>query len=291
MQGGIDDVRNALSANINRVAYCLLPMAYAHTLPWGKEEDYLNNLYSAINTSASLASSLPLSTAQSNYLLRIEGAKVHKTIWVDFLVRGKRQSCDIGDILVISKYVDPQGILSRNICFLQVKVSNKNKRFDTWKIDRKQLQFYLRWPTVQSCYTGRALTQHLLLQNLRVSHKNRLFSPYLLLGRNWQPGLLCGPSPWITGTDLVAAASHASGKMQGPLELPFLTHLIQLLFQTTGERDFLRYKSKNANLTQLGDTLLQYVNLNDPPEGEGKPFLVMTLTIKKVPEPQQHVNS
>lgn len=286
MKVGIDDVRKALSTDFDRVAYCLLPMACAHNMPWSEEEDFLNNLNAAMKTSAGLAGNLLLSTAQSKYALRVEGAKVHKRIWVDFLLRRKPQSCEIGDILIVSKYIDPNGVLSRSVCFLQVKASDKRKRLDTWKIDKRQLGFYVRWPTIQSCYTGLVLTKNVLLQNLKVNHKNRLFSPYLLVGRNWQPGLLCGPSSWITGPDLIAAASHASGIMHGPLELPFLSHLIQLLFQTTGERDILNYKTRNANLKQLVDRLLRYVNLNDPPEGEGRPFLVVTLTVKKIVEAQ-----
>jgi hypothetical protein len=121
---------------------------------------------------------------------------------------------------------------------------------------------------------------------LKISHKNRLFSPYLLVGRDWQPPIFCGPSSWITGPDLISVASHAGKNMNGPLELPFLFHLIQLVFQTSGERDISSYKTRNQNLKQLVDTLLHHVNLNDPPEGEGRPFLAVALTVKKIVEPQ-----
>jgi hypothetical protein len=284
VKGGLNDFRKALSTNFVDAVFCLLPMAYAHIAPWNKEEEYLNKFSSAIRTATILASKLPLSTTNYRYSLGIDGKKVHKTIWVDFLQKRKRQSCEIGDILIVSKYVDSCGILSRSICFLQVKASNRKKRIDTWKIDRNQVDFYLRWPTIQNCYTGRAVHKHVLLQNLNVCHTNKFFSPYLLLGRNWQPSLLFGPSPWITSVDLVATASHDSGKMQGPLEIPLLSYLIQLLFQTTGERDISNHKTKNANLRQLTDAIFKYVNLNDPPEGEGRPFLVMTFTVKRVEE-------
>jgi hypothetical protein len=261
-------------------------MAYANQMPWTKEEEFLNNFNAAVKTSAALAGGLLLSSAQSKYSLRVIGEKVHKRIWVDFLLRHKLRSCEIGDILIVSKYIESNRTISRSVCFLQVKASDKIKRLDTWKIDRKQLNLYVRWPSIQICYTGRGLAKNVLSRNLKVDHKNRLFSPYLLVGRNWQPSLFCGPSSWITGPDLIAAASQANGKMHGPLELPFLFYLIQMLFQTTGERDVLNNKVKNANLKCLVDSLLQYVNLNDPPEGEGRPFLVITLTVKRVVEPQ-----
>lgn len=286
MKVRINDVREALSTDFDKVVYCLLPLAFAHNVPWSKEEDFLNNLNTAVKTSANLASGLFPSTPQGKYSLRIEGAKVHKRIWVDFLLRGRHQSCEIGDLMLISKYVARAGTVSRSICFLQVKAPDMAKRFDFWKIDRKQLSFYLRWPTINNCHVGLGSTKNVLLQNLKVEHRNRLFSPYLLVGRNWQPSPFSGPSSWITGPDLVAGATYKKQKMHGPLELPFLFHLIQLLFQTTGEKDILNYRTKNANLKRLVDTLLQYVNLNDPPEGEGRPFLVVTLTVKRVSEPQ-----
>lgn len=285
MTTNINDVRKALSSDFDNLAGCLLPMGYAHTVPWSNEEDYLNNLYFATQWSKQLSSKLVLSTPKSNYSLRIDCEKVHKRILVEFPFKRKLQSCEIGDILIVSKYVDPHGILSRNVCFIQVKVSDKKKRFDVWKIDEKQLYFYSKWPIINNCYTGRGSNRHILLKNLKISHRNRLFSSYLLLGRSRHPGLSYGPYPWITGTDLVATASNRNGKMQGPLEVAFLYHLIQLIFQVNGERDISKYKSNNSNLTQLVNRLLKYVNLNDPPEGEGRPFVAITLTLK-IPEAQ-----
>jgi len=260
-------------------------MAFAHIMPWSEEEDFLDNLNAATKTSAGLASNLLLTTTRSKYSLMFDGAKVHKRIWVDFVLKQELQTCEIGDVLIVSKYVDPHGTLSRNVCFLQVKASDKKKKYCNWKIDRKQLDFYMKWPTIQSCYTGLAF-RNVLLQNLTLRHKNRLFSPYLLVGRNWQGGPFRGLSSWITGPDLVAAATQASGKMEGPLELTFLSYLIQLIFQTTGEKDIYNYKSKNKNLTQLVNALLQYVKLHDPPKGEERPFLVVTMTVKRIVEPQ-----
>lgn len=280
MSHRIDDIRNALSANFGIVARSLFSIAHAHHITWDKEEDYLNNLYNAVNSSG-LPNGVPVSTPRANYDLRIEAQKIHKTVWVDFLLNRTLQTCEIGDILLVAKYRDPQGILSRCSCFIQAKVSEKSRALDAWKIDKKQLYFYTKWPTIQKCYLRYGKVQRSLLQQpLRICYRNRLFSPYLLLGRTWQPNLLCGPLPWITGTDLVAAASKRRSKISAPLETPFLFHLVQMLFQTTGERDFINYKSKNRNVTLLVDTLLNYVQLNDPPEGEEKPFLVILLTVK-----------
>jgi len=126
----INDVREALSSDFDNLAVCLLPMGYAHTIPWSNEEDYLNNLYSTAQCSKHLSNKLFLSKPKSNYSLRIDCEKVHKKILVEFSFKRKLQSCEIGDILIVSKYVDPYGILSRNVCFIQVKASDKNKRFD-----------------------------------------------------------------------------------------------------------------------------------------------------------------
>lgn len=181
---------------------------------------------------------------------------------------------------MVAKYRVPRGILSRCVCFIQVKASIKNQAIDSWQIDRNQLKFYSKWPTINTCYVGPRIVNNILLTNVRIRHKNRLFSPCLLLGRTWQPNLFCGSLPWITGTDLIAAASRRRSKISAPLEVPLLHHLVQMLFQTTGERDFVNYRSKNRYVSLLVNTLLNYVHLNDPQEGEGKPFLVIALTVK-----------
>lgn len=246
-----------------------------------RRKDFLNNFYSAAQKSAQLASKLLFSKKQLKYSVRIESKKLHDTVWVDF--RGTKP-CEIGDILIVSKYIEPASILSRRVCFIQIKAANKRGPPNKWTIDKNQLHFYLRWPTIQSCYVGPKFNNNIMLQNKRIIYRNRLFSPYLLLRRNWHPCIPCNPPPWITGTDLVAAASRRGKTIRGPLELSFLSHLIRLLFQTTGERDILNNKPRNANLKQLIDNLLQYVKLNDPPEGEGRPFVVVNLTVKRVIE-------
>ena len=280
MKSGVDDVRNALSANFGIVARSLFSIAHAHLMPWSKEEDYLNNFYSLINSSG-LPNGVPISTPQSNYDLRVEAQKIHKTLWVDYSRNRTCKSCEIGDILLVAKYRDPKGVLSRCACLIQVKVSEKNRVFDAWKIDKTQLYLYSKWPTIQSCYVRYGRAHRLLLRYpLKIRNKNGLFSSYLFVGRTWQPHLLCGPSAWITNTALVAAALQTQKKFQNPLEIPLFTHLLQMLFQTSGERDIVNYKSTNANITTLVNSLLNYVNLNDPPKGEGKPFLVILLTLK-----------
>jgi hypothetical protein len=280
----VSDFRNALSMNFDGIVCCLCPMAFAHTLRWNREEDYLNNLKSAINMSSSCSRTLHISSSHGNYLFRVDGAKMHKRIWVDFQSHRKLETCEIGDVMIISKYIDSFGILSRHVCFLQVKAQDKRTKRPSWKIDRKQLELYKDWPPVQSCYTGRGSRRKLLAQNLRIRHKDRLFSSYLLIERN-APSVLCKLYSWVTGTDLIAAASKNSSKIKGPLELPFLGFLIQLLFQTVGERDTYKNKPKNSDVKKLVDKILHYVQLNDPPEGEGKPFLIVTLTIQAA-EPQ-----
>ena len=278
MTSATDDIRSALADNFGIVTRALYSISFAHRATWNNEEDYLSNLYQAINTSG-LARGIPVTTPKSNYFLLVECEKIHKTIWVDFLSNGLRQRCEIGDILLVAKYRDPQGIVSRCSCFIQVKVARK-RLIDSWEINKTQLDFYSNWPMIQACYVQYFKKKDVFSTNLKISPRNRLFSPYLLLGRTWNSNLLCGPSPWITGADLVSAASIQKNRIQAPLEVPFFTHLLQMLFQATGENDYVNYHSQNRGVSNLVDSLLNYVHLNDPPEGEGKPFLVILLTVK-----------
>jgi hypothetical protein len=157
------------------------------------EEDYLDNFYSLINSSR-LPNGVPISTPRSKYDLRVEAHKVHKTVWVDYRRNQTSKSCEIGDILLVAKYIDPNGILSRCVCLIQVKVSEKNRVLDKWKIDKTQLYLYSKWPTLQSCYLRYWKTKQMLIANpLKICSRNRLFSPYLFLGRTWHPHLFCGP--------------------------------------------------------------------------------------------------
>ncbi|MBK5133321.1 hypothetical protein JJE00_02710, partial [Candidatus Bathyarchaeota archaeon] len=54
-----------------------------------------------------------------------------------------------------------------------------------------------------------------------------------------------------------------------PLEIAFLHHLIQMLFHVNGEIYISNNKSLNPDLKTLVDGILQYVNIYDPPEGDG----------------------
>jgi len=91
MTSTIDDVRSALAENFGVVTRTLYPISFAHQLVWNNEEDYLNNLYRAINESG-LSRGIPIATSKSTYFLRVECEKIHKTIWVDFSSNGLRQS-------------------------------------------------------------------------------------------------------------------------------------------------------------------------------------------------------
>lgn len=132
---------------------------------------------------------------------------------------------------------------------------------------------YKNWPFIKCCYTRFGNRKYPLLQNFNVHHNDRFFSPYLLVMREWTLS-------WVTSIDLICSACSKSHQIQGPLELQFMSLLIQLLFQTAGEQDISSYKSKNSNLTRLVDKILHHVKLNDPIEGEGRPFVVIKLTVK-----------
>jgi len=282
MSSPINNARKALSLNFDNLVECLVPMGYSHIAHWNNEEDYLNILYHRAQSSTHLFKNLVFATSRSQYAIRINCEKVHKKIKVKFPSKQKFKPCEIGDIFLVSKYVDPKGIMSRNVSFIQVKVSNKRRRTDVWKIAENQLFFYKNWPTILDCYAGVGKNKKSIIKNLKITHANRLFSPYMLLGRNCHPGLSCGPYPWITGTDLVSIALEKDGKMRGPLEVAFLYFLVQLIFQVNGERDIQDYQDYNLNLKALTDGLLRYMHINDPPKGEGKPFVVITFTIKRL---------
>lgn len=268
----IDNFRSVLSDNFRRIWRCLAPMAFASVSKLEREDDYLERLRKAALSSRTRSRTLAkkLVGRFGHCSFEIDGAKTHKRIWVDFL--GSPKPCEIGDILLVSKFVDSVGVLSRHISLLQAKVDKKQKR-QTWHIEPTQLRLYRNWPLIKSCYTRSGSRKYPLLQNFKVNHRDRLFSPYLLVMREWAP-------PWVTSIDLIWSACRKSNTIHGPLELSFFSLLVQLLFQTAGEQDVSAHKSTNNNLTTLVDKILQHVNLNDPIEGEGRPFIVVTLTVR-----------
>lgn len=268
----IDDFRSILSDNFGRILECLAPMAFAGITRLEREDDYLERLAKAALSSRAKSRALAKNLVGrfGHCSFEIDGAKTHKRIWVDFL--GAPRSWEIGDIMIVSKFVNSLGVLSRHTSVLQAKVGGKQKR-QTWHIDPKQLRLYKNWPLIKCCYTRSGRRKYPLLQNLKVHHSDRLFSPYLLVIREWAPS-------WVTSIDLISSACRKSNTIHGPLELPFLSLLVQLLFQTAGEQDISTHKSTNSNLTALVDKILQHVNLNDPIEGEGRPFIVLKLTVR-----------
>lgn len=268
----LDDFRSVLSDNFGSILKCLAPMAFATVSRSGREDDYLERLRKAALSSRAQSRVLAKNlVGRFGYCsFEIDGAKTHKRIWVDFL--GSSRPCEIGDIMIVSKFVNSLGIFSRHTSLLQAKVDGKQKR-QTWHIESTQLSLYKNWPLIKCCYTRSGSRKYPLLQNFKVNHSDRLFSPYLLVMRGWAPS-------WVTSIDLISSACRKSNTIHGPLELPLLSLLVQLLFQTAGEQDILNNKPTNSNLTTLVDKILQHVNLNDPIEGEGRPFIVLKLTVR-----------
>lgn len=107
----IDDFRSILSDNFGRILKCLAPMAFAGITRLEREDDYLERLAKAALSSRALAKNLVGRFGRCSF--EIDGAKTHKRIWVDFL--GTSRPCEIGDIMIVSKFVDSLGVLSRKI--------------------------------------------------------------------------------------------------------------------------------------------------------------------------------
>jgi hypothetical protein len=279
-----EDFREILSLNFDFVLDCLSPLALAQCLPWNKEEEYLDNLAEMAKL---LKDRLDKSTRPQmvgGCSLRFDYAKMHKRIWVDYGMLGQEQTCEIGDVLVITKYLEPSRIVSRNASLLQVKVQQKGVRRRQWHIDRVQSNLYANWPEIKECYVGRSVNRTKLFHHLNLQPKNRLFSPFVFVGNDTPfPMACCGGSySWVSGADLVSIATKNRSQMYGPLELSFLSFLIQMFFQTTGERDIVNNRSENANVRAAVNAILKYVKLNDPPDGEGRPFIVMSFTFKAI---------
>jgi len=280
----IDDFRRALSFNFPLVLDCLSPIAFAQCSPWDKEEGYLENL---VEMAKLLKDRLEKSTTPQmtgGYSLRIDYAKMHKRIFVDYSLSGQKETCEIGDVLIVSKYVEPSRIVSRHVSFLQVKSQEKGVRQRQWHIDTVQSSLYAHWPEIEECYVGRGDNRTRLFDRLKIQPKNRLFSPYLMIGKDAPFPMTCceGPFSWITGADLVNEVSRNSSHMRGPLELPFLSFLIQMVFQTSGERDIINDRSENASVRKAVDAILKYAELHDPPQGEGRPFMAISFTLKAI---------
>lgn len=270
--GNVDDFRSILSENFEKVLDCLFPMATVGIPRSGREEDYLENLRTAATRSKDKAKSLAKNLRGSIGCcsFEIDGVKTHKGVWVDY--QGATTPCEIGDVMVVSKFVDSHGVLSRNVSFLQAKVDEKTKS-QTWDIDPTQLQLYKNWPLIRSCYTRSGHKQYPLLPDFQISHTDRWFSSYLLVIRG------CVFSS-VTSTDLIASACRKTNTIHGPLELPFLSLLVQLLFQTAGEQDTSTHVQVNATLATLVDKILKHVRRNDPIVGKGRPFIVIRLTVR-----------
>jgi len=161
----IDGFRSVLSDNFCKILECLVPMAFAGVSRFKREDDYLESLakaaWSSRAKSRALSSNLVGRLGHCSF--EIDGAKTHKGIWVDF--SGAPTPCEIGDIMIVSKFVDPQGVFSRNTSLLQVKVDEKKKR-GTWHIDPTQLMLYKNWPFIKCCYTRFGNRKYPLLQIL-----------------------------------------------------------------------------------------------------------------------------
>lgn len=216
--------------------------------------------------------------------LRFDYAKMHKRIWVDYRMLGQEKTCEIGDVLVITKYLAPSRIVSRNVSLLQVKAQQKGVGRRQWHIDHVQSNLYANWPKIKECYIGKGANRTSLFHRLNLQPKNRLFSPFVFVGDNTPFPMACcdGSYAWVSGADLVSTATKNGSHIHGPLELSFLSFLIQMFFQTTGELDIVNNRSKNANVRAAVDAILKYVEINDPPDGEGRPFIVMAFTFKAI---------
>jgi hypothetical protein len=278
----IDWFREVLSLNSEFIIECLSPLALAQCLPWKNEEEYLNNVSSMAELLKSKLNASVIPQMIGGCSLKFEHAKMHKRIWVDYKILDQIKPCEIGDILIITKYLEPSGIVSRNVSLIQVKAQQRTAKHREWHIDPVQSHLYANWPEIKECYVGRSVNRTPLFNNLSLQPRNRLFSPYLFIGTEMPFPMACcgGAYSWVTGSDLVRIATRNSAQMRGPLELSFLSFLIQMFFQTTGERDIVDNKTDNANVRKAIDAILDYVKLHDPPEGEGRPFIVMSFTFK-----------
>jgi len=180
----IDDFRSVLSDNFKKIIRCLLPLALESISGAEREDAYLKRLSKAALSSRSKSRTLArnLVGRSGRCSFEIEGETTHKKIYVDF--SGAPKPCEIGDIMLVSKFVDYTGVLSRNISLLQAKVEEKKSPL-TWHITPPtQLMLYKNWPLIKCCYTG---TRHRnpLLKNFKLHPNNRWFSPYLLVMRKY----------------------------------------------------------------------------------------------------------
>ena len=279
----VDDIRSVLCENFEYIwLYLIYPIISAGFLPWGREKDLLERIYSGIQISSK--ASLQLSNLRGKlglYSLRLDGFKTHRKVYARFQSKsGKETGCELGDILILSKYADLTRLYSRMCCLLQLKAEEKS-RSGTWHIDEVQLELFSDWPTLKIVYTVKP--KKILAQSLRINPKNRLFSSYLFAKRNRIFALpYIGPpfeAMFVSGTDLVRAACLTSHSFHGPLELSFSTLLMQTLFQVSGEYDVLRHVVVNKSLNLLIKELIRHIGINDPPVGEGRPLIVLIFTV------------
>ena len=281
----VDDIRSVLCENLEYIwLYLIYPIIAAVFLPWKKEEDLLENIYGGIQTSSK--ASLKLSNLRGKlglYSLRLNGFKTHRKVYARFQSNsGKETGCELGDILILSKYIDLARLYSRMCCLLQLKVEKK-RRSGGWHIDKVQLELFSGWPMLKELYTVKP--KEILAKSLKIKPENRFFSSYLFAKRNriFAFPHIC-PSfeaMFVSGTDLVRAACLTSHSFHGPLEIPFSTALMQTLFQVSGEYDLLGHVVVNKSLNILVKKLIRHIGMNDPPAGEGRPLIALIFTAER----------
>jgi len=76
MNRSMDNFREILSKNFEDIIRCMFPLAFTCFLPWNREEDFLNNLGSAIDWSRNCSKNLPMFRMPGGYSFKVEGAKI-----------------------------------------------------------------------------------------------------------------------------------------------------------------------------------------------------------------------
>lgn len=95
------------------------------------------------------------------------GVFCHQSPMVKFTLKGKRERCELGDLLLIHSHTDKAGVVQRNALLLQAKMTEPSVRKKAIpKAEQHQLGLYQHWPIITYDMSGGTL-----------NGKKRLISP------------------------------------------------------------------------------------------------------------------
>lgn len=220
----------------------------------GLETDFIDNLVKEIQVAVA-------SLKTSGLPLYIRVAKTHQKP----IVRFDNSRCELADLLVVTKYRLPNGVVEKKSVLYQVKMA-KQAGSGMCDIDQTQLRLLRDWPPFQF---GRQSKGG--VRTYTVEPRGLEFGSYMLEPRNPNKGQYVYPNKNMYGTVPTALTVNSEGPHSVDLgRLPYTRGdsqgiLSQILFEI-GEHHV------DQEVSDLIDALYRHLNLSPDPHGEFEGF-------------------